>query len=84
MRRHRVSLVKCDGKTFLADVGTGCLIPCTPLEFVFDVEQQKNCRNYRIVKDPVFGNLVQAASDEGFTPFILSLKSLISLAILSM
>ncbi len=66
MRRHRVALVKCEGKTFLADVGTGCLIPCTPLEFVFDMEQQKNCRNYRIVKDPRFGNLVQAASEEGF------------------
>ena len=66
MRRHRVALVQCRNKRFLTDVGTGCLIPCTPLEFVPDVIQKKNIRSYRIVKDPVFGNLVQAENENGF------------------
>ena len=66
MRRHRVLLVECSGKKFIADVGVGCLISSTPLEFVHDAVQKKNCRNYRIVKDLRFGNLVQAESDEGF------------------
>ena len=66
MRRHRVVLVKCGGRSFLADVGVGCLISCTPLEFVHDTIQERNCRAYRIVKDPLFGNLVQAESENGF------------------
>ena len=66
MRRHRVLLVECDGRKFLADVGVGCLISSTPLEFLPETPQQKNCRKYKIVKDARFGNLVQAESDEGF------------------
>lgn len=66
MRRHRILKVDCCGRSFLADVGVGCLISSTPLEFVADAVQQKNIRNYRIVKDPLFGNLVQAESQNGY------------------
>ncbi len=69
MRRHRVLKVVLDGETFLADAGIGSPCPVTPLKFEYDTIQPKNFRAYRVVKDPVLGNVVEAETPEGFLPY---------------
>ena len=69
MRRHRVIKVELGNETFLADAGLGSLCPVTPLSLEFNVVQKKNFRSYQIVKDPMFGTVVQAETPEGFLPY---------------
>lgn len=69
MRRHRVLKVVLGDEVFLADAGIGSPCPVTPLAWKYDVIQPKNFRSYRLVKDPVLGNVVQAETPEGFLPY---------------
>lgn len=69
MRRHRVLKVFCGGEAFLADAGVGCLCPTTPLNFQFDVVQQKNERNYKLVQDAGLGIVVLTETPDGFVPY---------------
>lgn len=69
MRRHRILKVVLGEKTFLADAGIGSLCPVTPLAFRYDAVQPKNFRAYRMVKDPLLGNVVQAETPSGFLPY---------------
>lgn len=69
MRRHRILKVVLDNEVFLADAGIGSLCPVTPLDFKHDLIQRKNFRAYRIVKDPLLGNVVQAETPSGFLPY---------------
>lgn len=69
MRRHRVLKVCCDGNAWIVDAGVGCLCPNTPLEFKLDVVQPKNLRNYRLVRDPALGIMVQTETQDGFVPY---------------
>ena len=69
MRRHRVLKVVLGGEAFLADAGIGSPCPVTPLRLEYDIVQPKNYRSYRIVSDPVLGNVVEAETPEGFLPY---------------
>lgn len=69
MRRHRVLKVVLDGEVFLADAGIGSPCPTTPLRFEYDTVQKKNFRSYRIVKNLLLGNVVEAETPEGFLPY---------------
>lgn len=69
MRRHRILKVVIGEEVFLADAGIGSPCPITPLRFEYDVVQPKNYRSYRIVRDPVLGNVVEAETPEGFLPY---------------
>lgn len=69
MRRHRVLKVVLGDEIFLADAGIGSPCPVTPLKFEYETIQQKNFRSYRIMKDPILGNVVQAETPEGFLPY---------------
>ena len=69
MRRHRVLKVVLGDDVYLADTGIGSPCPATPLLFQHGIIQAKNYRSYRIVKDPLLGNVVQAETPEGFLPY---------------
>ena len=69
MRRHRVLKVVLGEEIYLADAGIGSPCPVTPLSFLHDIVQPKNYRSYRIVKDPLLGNVVQAETPEGYLPY---------------
>ena len=69
MRRHRVLKVVLGEEIYLADAGIGSLCPATPLSFRHDVIQPKNFRSYRIGKDALLGNVVQAETPEGYLPY---------------
>ena len=69
MRRHRVVKVFSDDGIFLADVGVGQRSPLTPLEFKYDVIQNREGVNYRIIKDERLFNVVQVETEDGFINF---------------
>ena len=69
MRRHRVLKVVLNDEIFLADAGIGSPCPVTPLKLEYNAVQPKNFRAYRIVKDPILGNVVEAETPEGFLPY---------------
>ena len=69
MRRHRILRVELDEEIFIADAGIGSLCPTTPLRFEYDMIQPKNSRNYRIVRDPLLGNVVLAETGDGYFPY---------------
>jgi arylamine N-acetyltransferase len=59
MPRHRVLVVKAQGKRYFTDVGVGGVVPRWPLLMTPGLEQKQNGENYRLAFDPVLGNVVQ-------------------------
>ena len=60
MRRHRVVCVAIAGSpNQIVDVGIGLPFMFSPLDFTFDLPQCRDNRQYRIVRDPVQGAVVE-------------------------
>jgi arylamine N-acetyltransferase len=59
MRRHRVLVVEAQGKRYFTDVGVGGVVPRRPLVMAPGVEQKQNGETYRLVCDPVLGNVIE-------------------------
>jgi N-hydroxyarylamine O-acetyltransferase len=55
MRRHRVLTVACEGRTYLADVGVGQIVPRKPLELVLDTVSEQNGERYKLGSDDFLG-----------------------------
>ena len=68
-RRHRVLLVRIGKETWIADAGIGSPCPLTPLRLETDVIQERNGLNFRILRDPRHGFLVQRETPEGFVNY---------------
>jgi len=54
-RRHRVVIVKLDGKDYLLDIGVGQVAPRFPLELSTELVQKQNGEVYRFEKDNDLG-----------------------------
>ncbi len=59
MRRHRIARVVLDGKRYIADVGVGVQAPVWPIEIKEDIVQEIDGEDYRMIKHPALGWLVQ-------------------------
>ncbi len=68
-RRHRIIHVKFSDGDCIADVAVGQRAPLTPLEFSYDMAQEREGFNYRIVKDDVLGNIVQREENGEYRNF---------------
>ena len=68
-RRHRILDVTAEGKRFIADVGVGCVCPLEPLEFELAKVQEREGRNYRIIRADRLGYVIQTDLGEGFVNF---------------
>ena len=58
MRRHRVLVVKAEGKDYLCDVGIGDVAPRYPLLMEYSLEQQFEDEFYRIERDEFLGTVL--------------------------
>ena len=59
VRRHRVLMVKIDGKSYIADVGLGHFGSKWPILFEEGVEQDQDGERYRVVRHEKMGWVVQ-------------------------
>ena len=68
-RRHRILDVTAEGQHFIVDVGIGCVCPLEPLHFELDTIQEREGRNYRIVREECLGYVIQTDLGAGFVNF---------------
>ncbi|MEA4852661.1 MAG: arylamine N-acetyltransferase [Christensenella sp.] len=59
MRRHRIARVMLDGKPYICDVGVGVKAPVWPIEIKADEVQILDGEEYRMLRHPALGWLVQ-------------------------
>jgi len=65
-RGHQITLVEVDGRQWLADVGFGKDNPLGPYPLERDTVQEIGGKYIRLVDGGVFGNMLQARSEEGW------------------
>jgi N-hydroxyarylamine O-acetyltransferase len=59
MPRHRVLTVEAEGKLYFVDVGVGGVVPRWPLLMAPGLEQKQGDETYRLIIDPILGNVIQ-------------------------
>lgn len=70
MPRHRVLVVEAQGKRYLTDVGVGSVVPRWPLLMAPGLEQKQNHETYRLMHDPVLGNVIQEFRHDQWSNYI--------------
>ena len=68
MRGHRILRVSCDDGTFLCDAGFGQQAPRYPLALVDGLIQEQFGETYRIIRDDVFGRVIQDLHEGAWRP----------------
>lgn len=69
VRRHRVVAVKCEGRTYIVEVGIGQYAPRVPLLLETEVIQNDGFTDYRFERDPFFGWVLQEYRDGEWKPY---------------
>lgn len=67
--RHRVLVVKSEGKDWLCDVGVGCKAPRYPVLMEEGTEQNICGEFYKIEKDDFLGNILMEKTEDGWNQY---------------
>ena len=70
MPRHRVLVVKAEGERYFVDVGVGGVVPRWPLLMAEGLEQKQRDECYRLIMDPILGNVIQEFRHEKWSNYI--------------